>query len=47
MTPTSATLARDKKHADTPTLFLPAHFVEPTAGRLHRAGPRYEYRFVE
>lgn len=35
-----------EKHADTPTILLPAHFVDPTAGRIHRAGARYEYRFV-
>jgi glyoxylase-like metal-dependent hydrolase (beta-lactamase superfamily II) len=36
-----------ERHADGDTLILPAHFVDPTAGRIRRAGARYGYVFAE
>ena len=31
------------KHADTDTIFLPAHFITPTAGRIRRAAAGFRY----
>ncbi|HVW68001.1 MAG TPA: MBL fold metallo-hydrolase [Steroidobacteraceae bacterium] len=35
-----------EKFADTDTRFFPAHFIDPTAGRLLTRGRAFEYRFV-
>ena len=35
-----------ERHADTPTLVMPAHFPTPTAGRIVRAGSAFRFSFT-
>jgi len=35
-----------EKHADTATVFYPAHFAAPTAGRIASAADGFRYEFI-